>query len=165
MKTIGKILGGIVVLLILLLAGASITGLDPSNQRPGLWLKGDLVTGPVTDWSFTDKFRTIEIQTNTPFLIPHSVTTNFVIYNNQFYVDSIYPKGIPYPHGRRWHENVARDPHVRLKIGNQLFDRQLVLVTDPMEVAAVNEIKAKKYPNLAGEMTNSTITVFRAIDN
>ena len=165
MRTVIKVLGGIVACLIILLGVLRITGFEPSGQRPGLWLKGDLVTTPITDWSFTDKYRTIKIQTNSPFLLPHSVTTNFVIYNNQLYVDSIYPKGIEYPHGRRWHENIARDPHVRIKIGNQLFDRQLVHVTDPVEAATVSDIKAKKYPSLAGEMTNSTVTVFHVMDN
>jgi len=41
---------------------------------------------------------------------------------------------------------VARDPHVRLKIGNQLFDRTLSLVTDPAEKAAVLQATEKKYP-------------------
>ena len=33
-----------------------------------------------------------------------------------------------------------------LKIGNQLFDRTLSLVTDPAEKAAVLQARAKKYP-------------------
>lgn len=165
MKTLWKILGAILVCLVLLLVVLRITGFEPHGQTPGLWLKGDLVTTPVTDWSFTSKYRTDKLQTNTWYLIPHSVTTNFVVYNGQLYLDSIYPKGIEYPHGRNWHANVARDPHVRIKLGNQLFDRTLVRVTDPAEIAAVNEVKAKKYPSLASEMGNSTVVVFRAMDN
>ena len=30
---------------------------DPKDRRPGLWLSGDAVTAPVTDWSFSDAFR------------------------------------------------------------------------------------------------------------
>jgi hypothetical protein len=41
---------------------------------------------------------------------------------------------------------VARDPHVRIKVGDQLFDRTLVYVTDPAERAAVIRNKATKYP-------------------
>jgi hypothetical protein len=71
-----------------------------------------------------------------------------VNYNGQLYLDSFYPPGVEYPHGRSWNENVARDPHVRLKIGNDLYDVALVHVTDPAEKAALRELKAKKYPQL-----------------
>src|ERR1700674_5536284 len=57
----------IVVILALTLLTLRVTGLEPEyldlNQlhahnmvaRPGLWLKGQAVTTPVTDWSFVDK--------------------------------------------------------------------------------------------------------------
>jgi hypothetical protein len=88
------------------------------------------------------------VQTRTWYLLPHSVTTYCVAYNGQLYLDSFYRAGIEYPHGRSWNENVARDPHVRLKIGNNLYDVTLSHVTDPTEKAALRELKAKKYPQL-----------------
>jgi hypothetical protein len=39
-----------------------------------------------------------------------------------------------------------RDPHVRLKIGDQLFDRSLLMINDPAEKTAVLQVKGKKYP-------------------
>jgi hypothetical protein len=54
---------------------------------------------------------------------------------------------------------VARDPHVRLKIGNQLYDRTLSVVTDPAEKAAVLQAKAKKYPQMRVSPKN-TVVVF-----
>jgi hypothetical protein len=148
MKTLLRIVGVVVVCLVLLLVVLSITGLEPRQRTPGLWLKGNLVTTPVTDWSFTDQVSTVEVQTRSRFLIPHSVTTYCVALNGQLYLDSFYPPGVEYPHGRSWNENVARDPHVRLKIGNDLYDVTLVHVTDPAEKAALRELKAKKYPQL-----------------
>ena len=41
-----------------------------------------------------------------------------------------------------------RDPHVRIKIGDKLYDRTLVLVTDPAEMDAVLQVREKKYPQL-----------------
>ena len=38
-----------------------------------------------------------------------------------------------------------RDPHVRIKIGDKLYDRTLVLVTDPGEKDAVIQVREKKY--------------------
>jgi len=43
-------------------------------------------------------------------------------------------------------EDIVSNPNVRLKIGNQLFDRSLTIVNDPAEKAAVLQAKAKKYP-------------------
>ena len=147
MKTLLKICGAILICLVLLLVVLSITGLEPRQRTPGLWLKGNPAATPA-DWSFTDQVSTVEVQTRTRFLLPHSVTTYCVNYNGQLYLDSFYPPGVEYPHGRSWNENVARDPHVRLKIGNDLYDVTLVHVTDPAEKAALRELKAKKYPQL-----------------
>ena len=148
MKTLLRIVGIVVVCLVLLLIVLSITGFEPRERTPGLWLKGNLVTTPVTDWSFTDQVSQVEVQTRSRFLIPHSVTTYCVSLNGQLYLDSFYPPGVEYPHGRSWNENVARDPHVRVKIGNNLYDVTLVHDTDPADKAAVLQLVATKYPQL-----------------
>ena len=158
MKVLLKIVGGILVCLALLLVVLRITGLNPHDRIPGLWLTGDLVTTPVTDWSFTDRFPTIKLQTQSRFLLPHSVTINCLAYKGQLYVSSTHPAGAP----RSWDENVMRDPHVRIKIGDKLYDRTLVLVTDPAEIEGVLQVKAKKYPQLKIP-ANATIHVFHVI--
>jgi len=163
MKALWKVLGAILGCLVLLLVVALINGLEPNGRRPGLWLKGDLVTTPVSDWSFTDKVQNVKLQTNTRYVVPHSVTINCVSYKGQLYLDSFYAAGLTYPHGRSWNEDVARDPHVRIKIGNQLYDRTLALVTDPAEQEAVNEAKFKKYPDLKLP-PGGTIILFRVLD-
>jgi hypothetical protein len=146
MKKLLKVLGIILVFLVLLLLVLPITGFEPHGRMPGLWLKGDLVTGPVTDWSFTDTIETVKLQTNTEYLLPHSVTTYCVSYRGQLYLTSLYRAGLTYPAGRSWNTDVARDPHVRIKIGNSLYDRKLSFVTDPAEYAAAFQAKRKKYP-------------------
>ena len=148
MKTVLKIAGLIVVCVVLLVVVLSVTGLEPRQRTPGLWLKGNVVTAPVTDWSFTDKVDTVEVQTRTWYLVPHSVTTYCVALNGRLYLDSFYRAGAEYPHGRSWNENVARDPHVRLKIGNNLYDVTLAHDTDPALKTAVLQLVAKKYPQL-----------------
>ena len=148
MKTVLRIVGVIVACVVAALVVLSITGLEPRQRTPGLWLKGNLVTTPVTDWSFTAQVSTVEVQTRTRFGIPHSVTTYCTSLNGQLYIDSFYPPGVDYPHGRSWNENVARDPHVRLKIGDNLYDVTLVHDTDPADKTAVLQLVAKKYPDL-----------------
>ncbi len=136
----------LVVALILAVVALRITGLDPKERRPGLWLSGTVVTTPVTDWSFTDKDPTIFVETRTWYGIPHSVTTSCVSYEGRLYLTSVYREGAEFPRDKLWNRNIVRDPHVRLKIGDQLYDRTLSMVTDPALRRAVLEAKAKKYP-------------------
>ncbi len=141
------IIGGSLVLLCLVLGLITlrVIGFEPRDRSPGFWLKGELVTTPVTDWSFTDQFEEINVETRTWYFIPHSVTTYCAIYNDQLYLFSAYYQGGEFPLGRFWNQNVLRDPRVRLKIGNQLFDRTVSVVTDPTEREAVHQSFIKKY--------------------
>ena len=164
MKTLGKIVFGVLVCILLALVVFRITGLEPKDRRPGLWLKGDLVPEPVTDWLFTDKVRNIEVETRTWYLLPHSVRINCVAYNGHLYVSTVNPLGENTPH--HWNVNVMRDPRVRIKIGNQLYDRRLTLVTDPTEKAGMLEARIKKYPALKTDVNtsiaeNASARVFR----
>ena len=145
MKTFFKIVGIVLACLILVLVIFRIIGFDPHGRTPGLWLSGTLVTTPVTDWSFAARYPTLEIQTRTPYLLPHSVTASCISYMGQLYVGSIYHAGLEYPHGRSWNENVARDPHVRIKLGDRLYDGTLVHVTDPALVNAVLQAEQAKF--------------------
>ena len=136
----------LVVGLVVAVVALRITGLDPKERRPGLWLSGTVVTAPVKDWSFTDKYPTIFVETRTWYGIPHSVTTSSVSHEGRLYLTSVYREGTQFPRDKLWNRNIVRDPHVRLKIGDQLYDRTLSLVTDPVLRQAVLETKAKKYP-------------------
>lgn len=161
MKKASKIIGTILICMVGLLVTLRATGFEPrdcinasswSCRAPGLWLKGDVVTTPVSDWSFTNKIQTIKIQTQTPFLLPHSVSIWCAVYNDNLYVTSY--------RGRLWVEDIIRDPHVRLKIGGQLYERTLSLVSDPDEKSAVLQAKWKKYPQWKMPSV-SKATVFR----
>src|SRR6185437_5377654 len=127
MKTVAKIAGAILVCLVLVLGVLRITGFNPIGDTPGpgnypgLWLSGKVVTTPVTDWSFVSQYRTDKVQTRTPYLIPHSVTTGFIVYNGQLYLTSMFRAGMPFPQGKRWVSDVMRDPNVRLKFGGKLY--------------------------------------------
>jgi hypothetical protein len=93
------------------------------------------------------------------------VTTFCVACNGQLYLTSFYYQpGVQYPHGRSWNENVARDPHVRLKIGDKLYDRTLSYVTDPAEKASFLQALAKKYPT-AKTLDSSRVIVFHVLNN
>jgi hypothetical protein len=146
MKTLWRIAGAVVILLVVALLVLRATGLDPKDRRPGLWLKGNVVTTPVNDWSFSDKYPTIMIQTGTPYLLPHSVTINCVSVNGDLYLHSTFRAGIPFPDGKGWTAALARDPRVRVKIGDQLYDRTVTVVTDQAELDALNQAAQIKFP-------------------
>src|SRR5215471_4314718 len=123
MKKLVRIGGSVVVVLVVLLVSLRATGFEPRDcpnagaswtcRTPGLWLRGDVVSTPVTDWSFTDAVPTIKIQTQSPVLLPYSVAIWCATYNGNLYVTSY--------RGRRWVEDVVSNPQVRLKIDGRLY--------------------------------------------
>jgi hypothetical protein len=164
MKTLTRIVGVVLVCLVVLLVVARITGFNPTGDipgrgnYPGLWLSGTLVTTPVTDWSFVTQYKTDKVQTRTWYGIPHSVTTSYILYNGQLYLTSMFPKGMPFPDGKSWVTNVMRDPHVRLKFGDNLYNCTLSHVSDPQERAAVLGPRAQQNPQLlAADSTNGPV--------
>jgi|SRR5665213_99999 len=140
----------IVAILILALVTLRITGLEPEYldlnglrahnmiARPGLWLKGEVVTTPVTDWSFVDKvehpgrsLNTVLVETRTPYFIPHSVRTIPSVRDGVLYIRSHQDRmDVQFPHDKSWTADVARDPRVRIKIGDKLYEATMVLVAD-----------------------------------
>src|SRR5579864_7252459 len=93
------LLAAVVVVALLILR---VTGLEPADTdpdvvishglnffvRPGLWLRGEVVTTPVADWSFVKNYRTVLLQTRTPYFIPHSVRVGAMSRNGQLYIGS-----------------------------------------------------------------------------
>ena len=146
-KKVAKALG---ITLLLVVGGGLLSlrllGYEPSDQRPGLWLTGERVTEPVTDWSFTEDHLEIFVQTRTPYLIPHSITTYCAFYEGDLYLFSAYYQGGVFPDERGWNRNVMRDPRVRLKIGDRVFDQTVSHVTDAETHEAVHASFVAKYP-------------------
>jgi hypothetical protein len=128
----------------LLLGLILLASCEPQDRRPGFWLSGELVDTPVTDWSFTDEIPEIFVETRTWYGIPHSVTTVGVAHNGTLYVPSVYAEGGEFPNARVWNRNVVRDPRVRLKIGERIFEREAVLVEDPAEWREVLDAIGRK---------------------
>ena len=126
----------------------------PKDERPGLWLPGELVEGPVTDWSFTDEVPEIFVETRTWYGIPHSVTTVCATEGGALYVPSLYFEEGEFPDARFWNRNAVRDPRVRLQIGGRVYERRAVVVDDRAERAVALSAFARKYPfwrDLAGK--------------
>jgi hypothetical protein len=158
MKKALKVGGFLVVAaLILILITLRFTGLEPQFlevqdlrshnmiARPGLWLRGDVVTTPVSDWSFVNDIEhpgqntnTILVETRTPYFIPHSVRVVPFVRDGKLYIRSYQDRmDVQFPKDKSWTSNVARDPRVRLKIGGKLYEMTVVLVADRAEASAI----------------------------
>ena len=147
MKKILKIAGlSLLVILAVTLTSLRIFGYEPRDLSPGMWVRGELVTEPVSDWSFSDQFGEIFVQTRTWWLVPHSVNVYCTVYNGDLYLFSAYYQGGNFPDNRLWNRNVMRDPRVRLKIGERLFDQSVSYVTDVSNKEPVLQSFIKKYP-------------------
>jgi hypothetical protein len=123
----------------LLITGSLACSIDPSDQRPGFGLSGEVNQQPVLDWSFTADTQEIFIETATPYFIPHSVTIWCVTLDNQLYL------GAYEADTKHWVANVARNPNVRLKIGNKIYEQKLEPITDAAAIAKLNQGYARKY--------------------
>lgn len=133
-----------------------VTGLEPGHPsaqeyaqagrsaRPGLWLKGEVVREPVTDWDWVNQFddpfgeNATSLETRTWYGIPHSVRVLLVPRGDKLYLQSsaqTFRLNREFPYGKAWWRNVERDPRVRLKIGGKLYEMTVVLIQDRAEVA------------------------------
>ena len=152
----------IVALVVGTLLTLRVTGLepayvDPSSEefaksgrttRPGLWLTGEVVHQPVTNWDWVSKVNdpirknTIMLETRTWYGIPHSVTINIIGRGDKLYVqgserDFRLKKAFPY--SKAWWTSIERDPRVRMKIGGKIYEMTVVLIADRAEVAQLQK--------------------------
>src|SRR5579872_973371 len=122
----------------------------------GFWLTGVVVRTPVTDWSFIDSIRNIQVQTHTPYIVPHVLTTDIARVGGQLYLFSEYYPPAPgkpdtrgeFPQARFWNRMVVRDPRIRVKIGDRLFDMRAYPLTDPADVEAARKAFLSKYDDV-----------------
>jgi len=146
-----------IVVILAALVTLRITGLEPEyldmNQlrahgmiaRPGFWLKGEVVKTPVTDWSFVNDVKhagqslnTVLVETRTPYLIPHSVRTIPSVRDGRLYIRSHQDRmDRQFPYDKTWTADVMRDPRVRIKIGDKLYEATMVLVADRAQAIAL----------------------------
>ena len=122
--------------LILGIAGCS---LDPSDERPGLGLSGEIVEETVSDWSFSRAFDEIFVETRTSYGVRHSVTIWCASTGDELYILAYDPDE------KRWVANVRSEPNVRLKIGGKIYSARLRETSDPAVIAAVDRAILEKY--------------------
>ena len=96
---------------------------EPSDDSPGTWLGGDVSVFP-EDWSFTNDVREISLQVQTPYWVAHSVTIWCVEIEGSLYVGAISPDT------KKWPGWVMDAPGVKMKIAENLYEAELVPVSN-----------------------------------
>ena len=125
--------------IVTLLTIVQLTGCQPSDRTPGLWLRGENAEAFPSDWKFTDDYREIYIQVATPYLIPHSVTIWCTQVNGELFI------GARNPESKNWPGWADKKPLVKLKVGNFLYDGQLQRVDDADEITDIKQAYTSKY--------------------
>ncbi|MDE0061747.1 MAG: hypothetical protein OXP09_12450 [Gammaproteobacteria bacterium] len=115
-----------------------LSACEPQDQRPGLWLSGELQSYP-EDWSFTDEHLEIAIQVAAPYFLPHSITIICASFEGDLYVAAYRPET------KNWPAWVTDDPNVVLKIGENLYEARLTRMEDPLAIADTLGAYARKY--------------------
>jgi len=131
--------------LVLVLAASFAGCIEPKDRRPGMRLTGEVASEVVTDWSFTNEHQEVLLETQTWYGIPHSVTTVCAGQGDKLYVPSVYFEGGAWG-DKFWNRNVARDPNVRMKLGDKIYPLVAVVVDDPAELQSALGALAAKYP-------------------
>jgi hypothetical protein len=109
--------------LLLLLSALLVACGGPFLVLPGGALRGEVVTEPVTDWSFVDdSFIDLETRPSDPY----SVELNYFVRDGQLYIDPA--------EGRRWLEYIREDPRVRVRFGGRVYPAEAVLAGKPGEL-------------------------------
>jgi len=148
----------IVTLAAIALIALRVTGLEPqyvdpaspefaaSNRTawPGLWLAGEVVDRPITDWDFINQVdhpirgNSIMLETRTWYGIPHSVTVNARPRGDKLYLSGSEQGARldkEFPYSKAWWANIERDPRIRMKIDGKIYEATVALVQDRDEVA------------------------------
>ena len=95
---------------------------------PGGALSGEVVSEPVTDWSFVDdQFFDLETRPSDPY----SVELNYVLEESELFIDPA--------EGRKWFDYIREDPRVRVRFGGKVYPAIAVLVGEPGEVEGFPE--------------------------
>ena len=90
---------------------------------PGGALSGEVVSQPITDWSFADD-RFVDIETRPDD--PYSVELNYFVKDGKLYIDPA--------EGRAWLEHIRADPNLRVRFGSKIYPVTAVLVDKPGEL-------------------------------
>ena len=129
MRTLVRIVVGLIVVVVVLvgglLVGARFADGPIAIVAGGPFETGELVSGPEPDWSFVREVGEVEFQLVDP---PRSRTTWILDHEGRAYIPSGYMTTWWGKIWKQWPHEIAKEPRVLLRIGDQIWERKLVRV-------------------------------------
>ncbi len=148
MKTFLRVIGGAFLALALLIAalviGARFSDGPIAIAAGGPFTSGERVSGPEPDWSFARDIQEVQFQLVEP---PRSRTTWIIEHEGKVYIPSGYMNT---PWGKIWKQwpfEALKDGRAILRIGDRLYERELVRIEDGPLVAPITAELSRKYLN------------------
>ena len=132
-------------LVTILLIFLALTACEPMDKTPGMWLSGEVINTEIKDWSFSNEYQEVFLETHPWYGIPFSVTVVTATTGNKLFVPSIYSAPAEFPGTKYWNGIIQSNPAVFIKIGDKRYPRSAHLITDPDEFQEAFAALAKKY--------------------
>lgn len=146
MRIFLRILGGIVLALVVLIAGTTIGARFADGPwaivAGGPFTSGEPHAGPEPDWSFIRDIPEIELQTVEP---ARSRTTWVVFHDGRAFIPCGYMNSTLGRIWKQWPIEAERDGRAIVRIGGTLYDRYLVRVKDNDTLLPVVAELLRKY--------------------
>ncbi len=120
-----------------LAAGLGLLGNQPCGPLPGKALEGEVVTEPVTDWSFVDEHARCQVEVRPSE--PHSVTTYCFAEEGVLYVTAIMGES------KKWTNFAVTEPDARIRIGERIFPVRMERLDDPADRRTAAEAAYRRH--------------------
>ena len=132
----------------------------PVGPFSGGALAGEVKPAPES-WDFAANVERAQLETNAAD--PHSVNTWIGVADGVAYIPSSMIRGPKDPSEREWVRNVSIDDHVRVRIGDAIYELRAARVADgSAEYRAAHEALVKKYALTADDLDpERTIWIYR----
>ena len=117
----------------ILLAGGIYVRLlagGPVRFVPGGWLRGEVVPGPIGDWSFAREYHSVDVESRAR-LLPYSRGCWFMVHDDTFFLllPSLFGDGLKL--------RLDEDPHVRLRLAGRIYEQIAVPHSGDDELAVL----------------------------
>ncbi len=135
------VLGSLALVIVVVLIGARFADGPVAIFAGGPFTSGELVTGPEPDWSFAHDIREVEFQLVVP---PRSRTTWILEHEDRIFIPCGYMTTRWGKVWKQWPIEALEDGRAILRIGDKLYERQLVRIEEgPLLAPLVAELSRK----------------------
>jgi hypothetical protein len=144
--TLLRVVGGLLALLVLVVGGLAVGARFADGPLAilagGAFTSGELVSGAEPDWSFVRNVQEVEFQLVDP---PRSRTTWILEHEGKAYIPSGYMTTWWGRLWKKWPHEALEDGRTILRIGDRLYERQLVRVQDGPLLEPLTAELSRKY--------------------